>query len=205
MKFGSLTTTSLYRVMSIAAPILCVGIAIGMSSYEMMHVRAVEQKTADVRAANTEARSLIDSIQKSGACGYLATVPDTRDEQVQFVDTIRKTADACHVKLTQWASTTVNTLGVPEAADPALKEALTRVQPAANQIGLTGSYSDIRAFIQQMLSQDRLVTISSVKWIRAAKPPETAVSMIVTRYVMMTAPVSKPAASGNAGPLGAKS
>ena len=205
MKFGSLTTTTLYRVMSITAPILCLGVAIGMSSYEVMRVRRIERDISDVRTSNADARTLIQLIEKEGATGYISTKPDSREEQVEFVNSIRKIADKCNVKLTQWATSTAGSLGVPDAVDEAGKQTLARVQPVANQIGLTGAYPDIRSFIDTLQHQDRLVTISTVKWLRASKPPETAVTMVVTRYIMMTAPVSKPSAAGASSPTGIKS
>ncbi len=205
MKFSKITTTTMYRVMSVAAPVLCLGVALGMSSYEMMHLHRLEKQIAETRDENKEARTLLQSIQKSGDAGFLCTAPDSRQEQVEFVNTIRKIADTCHVKLTQWAPSAVSTLGVPDSADEAAKDVLSKVLPTANQIGLNGSYADVRSFLLALQGQDRLVTVTSIKWVRAAKPPETAIVMVVTRYIKMPAPVTKPNPNSSSSPAGAKS
>jgi gamma-glutamyl:cysteine ligase YbdK (ATP-grasp superfamily) len=205
MKFSKFTTTMMYRVMSVAAPVACLGVALGMSSYEMMHLNHLEKQIADTRAENKDARALLASIQKNGDAGFLCTAPDSRQEQVEFVNSIRKIADSCHVQLTQWAPSTASTLGVPDSSDEAAKDVLSKVQPTANQIGLSGSYADIRSFLLALQGQDRLVTVSSIKWIRAAKPPQTAIVMVVTRYIKMPAPLAKPSSPSSSSPVAAKS
>lgn len=175
--------TLLYQISLFAIPIACIGLTSGLNAYEVRRVQTLEAKLTATSQEIREARELITGVEKRGKAGFIAVVPDTPQEQVAFVSTLRANAAQCQVRLTQWGTAPVPTISVPEGANPRLKDDLAKVTPIANEVSVSGTYDQIRNFLFSLTKQERLVTLSSIKWTRAADPPLTALNLRLTRYV----------------------
>ena len=184
----------LYHLSLFAIPIACIGLTSGMNAYEVRRVQTLEARLKTTEQEIREARELIAGVEKRGKAGFIAIVPDTPQEQVAFVSALRATAAKSNVRLTQWGSAPVPTLTVPETAGEKLKADLAKVTPIANEISVSGTYDQIRAFLFSLTQQERLVTLSGIKWTRATEPPMTALNVKLTRYVgSLTAAAPSPA------------
>lgn len=186
-----MNTTAIYRVAAFSAPLVCIGIAVALATVETVRLHSFAADTLATNTKITAARTLIADIEKRGSAGFITLEPDSRQEQVTFVNSLRTVADQCHVRLTQWASGTAAPISVPDSSDKTLKDLIACVSPVTNQVGVGGAYADIRSFLRTLLQQDRFVTISGIKWIRAAKPPDTFISFQITRFVDVGAPPVK--------------
>jgi hypothetical protein len=172
-----------YRFASFAAPITCLAIAIGLGYSRSSRIQDVTAQTAVVSKGNSDVRLLIGDIEKRGLAGLRAVAPDTRNEQGEFVTSLRKAANEQHVSLTAWSVGSVSLITVPPSADASLQDLMTHVTPLCNQVTISGSFAHVRGFLMALLSQDRYVSLSGVKWSRGAMPPDTAITFLVTRYV----------------------
>lgn len=164
-------------------PIACIGLTSGMNVYEVRRLQTLDTRLKTTEQEIREARELIAGVEKRGKAGFIAIVPDTPQEQVAFISSLRTNAAQSHVRLTQWGSSPIPTISVPEAAGEKLKADLAKVTPIANEIGVSGTFDQIRSFLYSLTQQERLVTLSGIKWTRSTEPPMTALSLKVTRYV----------------------
>ncbi len=172
----------LYTLGIFVIPVLSVGIASGVNAYEWHRLQTLETQLHTTTKEIQEARQLIAGIEKRGKSGFIAAVPDTPQEQVGFVSALRTTASQTHVRLTQWG-VAPPPIAPPEGTPPEAKELLAKVTPISNQVGVSGTYDEIRAFLYALTGQERLVTLSGIKWTRATDPPATTLSFQLTRYV----------------------
>ena len=186
--------TLLYQISLFAIPVVCIGLTSGLNAYEVRRVQTLDVKLKAANQEIREARELIAGVEKRGKAGFIAIVPDTPQEQVAFVSTLRSNAAQCKVRLTQWGAAPVPTITVPEGASLRLKEDLAKVTPIANEVSVSGTYSQTRDFLFALTKQERLVTLSAVKWTRATEPPMTALNFHLTRYVGTLNPPAPPAA-----------
>jgi hypothetical protein len=173
----------LYQLSLFAIPIACIGLTSGLNVYEMRRMETLDTKLKATQAAISAARQLIAGVEKRGKAGFIALVLDTPQEQVDFVSSLRGTAAQCHVSLTRWGTSAPPTIAMPDGTSEALKNDLAKVTPIANEITVTGSYEQVRAFLYALTQQERLVTLAGVKWDRGSDPPLTTLNFRLTRYV----------------------
>lgn len=183
--------TTAYRAAAFSAPIVCLLLAVGLSAYETVRIHKVNDQTAVVDKDNAATNMLIADIEKRGSSTIVAVAPDSRDEQGDFVNSMRAEAARQQVRLTQWSVGTVTPITPPATADPKLVALIKQVSPLSNQVGVSGTFAHLRSFLKALLNQDRYLSLSAVKWSRAAAPPDTAITFTVTRYVS-TALVAAP-------------
>ncbi|MCW3095380.1 MAG: hypothetical protein JWL77_998 [Chthonomonadaceae bacterium] len=173
----------LYQLSLFAIPIACIGLASGLNVYEMRRMEKLGTKLKATETEITEARQLIAGVEKRGKAGFIALVPDTPQEQIDFVSSLRSTAAQCHVSLTRWGTAAAVTITAADGTSQRLKDDLAKVTPITNEITVAGSYDQVRAFLYSLTQQERLVTLAGVRWERAAIPPQTTLNLRLTRYV----------------------
>lgn len=180
----------LYRLSLFAIPIACLGLTCGLNAYEIRRVQTLETKLTATNKEIREARELIAGVEKRGKAGFITLVPDTPQEQVEFVSGLRNTAVQCHVNLARWGVAPLPTVAIPEGASQSLKDDFGKVTPVANDVSVTGSYEQVRAFLFSLTQQERLVTLDTIKWSRAPELNVTTLNFRLTRYVgsLPTAP-----------------
>ena len=175
--------TLLYRLSLFAIPIACIGLTSGLNAYEVRRVQTLDTRLKATEQEIREARELIAGVEKRGKAGFITIVPDTPQEQVTFIGALRAVAAQSHVRLTQWGASPVPTISAPETAGEKLKADLAKVTPIANEISVSGTYDQIRGFLFSLTKQERLVTLSGIRWTRATDPPMTTLNFRLTRYV----------------------
>ncbi len=185
--------TVLYQISLFAIPIACIGLTTGLNAYEVRRAQTLEAKLKTTEQEIREAHELITGVEKRGKAGFITIVPDTPQEQVTFVSGLRANAAQCHVRLTQWGASPPPTITVPEGTTQKMKDDLAKVTPIANEVSVSGTYDQVRSFLYSLTIQERLVTLSSLKWTRATDPPLTALNFRITRYVGSLGAATPPA------------
>lgn len=173
----------LYQLSLFAIPIACFGLTCGLNAYEVRRVQMLEARLKTTQKEIMEARELISGVEKRGTAGFVSLVPDSPHEQIDFVSALRTTAGQCHVNLARWGVAPLPTIAVPEGTPQQLKDDLGKVTPVSNDVSVTGTYEQVRAFLFSLTQQERLVTLDSIKWSRGAAPPTTTFNFRLTRYV----------------------
>jgi Tfp pilus assembly protein PilO len=79
---------------------------------------------------------------------------------------------------------------------------LADVTPLSGNLEIAGSYRNVLAFARTLESNERLLNMTNVSWLRPDNGFEVHLSALVTRYVMKTPPAAAaapgaPAASAN--------
>jgi len=173
----------LYQLSLFAIPIACIGLTSGLNIFEVRRLQTLETQLKATNLEIDEARQLIAGVEKRGKAGFIAIVPDTPQEQIAFVGSLRATAARCHVTLTRWGTGPVPTITMPDGMNERLKADLGKVTPIANEITVTGTYDQVRALLYNLTQQERLVTLAGIKWSRSTDAPNTTLNFRITRYV----------------------
>jgi hypothetical protein len=173
----------LYRLSLFMIPIACIALTSGLNAYEVRRVQTLDAKLKNTEQEIKDARELIAGVEKRGQAGFITIVPDTPQEQIDFVSSLRGAAEKCKVRLTRWGASPVPTVTVPETAAVQIKADLTKVTPVANEVSVEGTYDQVRSFLFILTQQERLVTLASIKWVRSTEAPLTTLNFRLTRYV----------------------
>jgi hypothetical protein len=183
----------LYQLSLFAIPIACIGLTCGLNAYEVRRQQTLDTKLQAVQKEIKDARELIAGVEKRGQAGFIAAVPDSPQEQVTFISSLRSTASQCHVSLTRWGTAPVPTIALPDGAPQALTDDIAKVTPICNEVTVSGNYDQVRAFLYSITQQERLVTLSGVKWDRSSDMPITTLNFSLTRYVGSLGAATPPA------------
>ncbi len=182
--------------LSIAAPIFCLLLAIGTVLYQ--YLRLTNARTDLVTTRNQE-KTLDQSLAATAASkGIIHTpsVPETPQEDTQFLTGLRQAAAESGIQIVKWSSSSrpAGTGGASGTATPNQKQpaALKGLTEILSDLEVFGPYDNVRAFVMRLEASPRLLNMDHVSWHRGQKDG-TRLFMILTRYV------SSPGAGANPG------
>lgn len=199
-------TNKILRVLGWALPILAMTGGSFATYSQFTRMKAAEEaRAAADREVDDAGETLAGARRRAQSTKLRASAPAVEGEGVLFLEDLRRRAAATNVKVSSWrggvAPVAANQApGTPAAPPPPEPGAapmpedprtalLARLSRVTSEIVLTGSYRDLRDFLDGFSRSTRLYTISSAEWERApSDEPGTVLTMSVSRYVETPAP-----------------
>jgi len=202
--------SSFYNIATIAVPLTCFLLAIGLVFYEIHRLNLLQSESRETAQQIVQVDKIIHDIEAQPPSAKIPAVPQTATEQVDFLNVLRLFASESKVSITRWSNATplapAGGGNAPTGAGnnaggnsgSAMPEGIT---PIASAVEVTGPYNGVRRFLYDLLREKRLINMTDFKWSRG-QWPATHVSFTLTRYITQppasVAPASASSASGTA-------
>jgi len=177
------------RIMGWVIPLLCMAIAGWTLLRDNQELGAASDATKQAHRINEEKAKEKSLYDHQEPMHRYAAVDDVPLEETAFLNDMRTRMAADHVTFERWMSQSIE-YGKDKLAvkmDDKTAALLKGIRRIGSTLTLTGSYGDIRKFLGELESSDRLFTLTNLTW-NAAKEG-TILTMTVSRYVAPPAPV----------------
>lgn len=193
--------SSFYNIATIAVPLTCFLLAIGLVLYEIHRLNVLQGESHQTAQQIAQVDKIIHDIESQPPSTKIPAVPQTATEQVDFLNVLRLFASESHVNVTRWSNATplapAGGTSAPSGGNgsSALPAGIT---PIASAVQITGPYVGVRSFFYDLLREKRLINMTDFKWSRG-QWPATSVNFTLTRYVTPPPAAPAPAAASTAG------
>ncbi|HLV79662.1 MAG TPA: hypothetical protein VKT32_05245 [Chthonomonadaceae bacterium] len=197
--------SSFYNIATIAVPLTCFLLAIGLVFYEIHRLSTLKAESHQTAQQIAQVEKIIHDIEAQPPSEKIPAVPQTANEQVDFLNVLRLFASESRVTISRWSNatplapvTTSNAPGNNGSGNNAGSSLPSGITPIASSVEVTGPYSGVRRFFYDLLQEKRLINMTEFRWSRG-QYPQTHVSFTLTRYVSPP-PATATSASGTATP-----
>lgn len=170
-------------------PILCFGLAAGVSMHQANRLHKLNQEWRQVGKQLAAMDSLTVVAGAKPRLVRYPTVEQSPNEQPLFLNILRAYALETHVKVMRWAnSSSVAKQASTSSANGANAEKPPAgmppdVTPIASVVEVSGTYNDMRRFLYRLMRSPRVLSLSDIRWMREDKWPVTHLNFTLTRYV----------------------
>lgn len=181
--------SGLYNIAILMLPILCFGLAAGVSLHQANRLHKLDQEWRQVGKQLEAMDSLTIVAGAKPRLVRFPTVEQSPNEQPLFLNILRAYALESHVKVARWSNaasmanqaSSGSTNGTSaEKAPPGMPPDVT---PIASAVEVSGTYNDMRRFLYRLMRSPRVLSLSDIRWMRDDKWPETHLNFTLTRYV----------------------
>jgi len=176
-----------FRILGWAIPLFCIALAgfLIWSGYSRLGSANLSLSAAQM---SVQSASLArDEAEKKSGQARFAAVPLTQTEEPKFLNGLRDHAATRSIKINRWLGHPASAPGEispvamgtqdPATLDPAIKS-IIRV---SGDLTIQGTYENIRNFLGDLSSSNRLYLLSDLKWAR--KDDLVELTVTVTRFL----------------------
>ncbi|MDE2127474.1 MAG: hypothetical protein KGJ62_12880 [Armatimonadetes bacterium] len=176
----------IYKIGTVAAPVLCCCFAVGIGMFEFMRLTNLRYQEASGTAQISDLQNALRDLANRPKSARVPVVADSNMEQAQFVNALRVIADTSKVSLVRWSvGQTAPTTGPGSATKGAPGSKFpTGVSPMTNLIEINGTFAHARTFLYNLARYRRLLALDDLHWQRTNGWPVTDLSFTVTRFIV---------------------
>jgi Tfp pilus assembly protein PilO len=191
--------SDMMRTLSWLVPALCCLLAIVVVGWQFQKLRALRAETEAQTRSVANLKQALELFETRNVREQIPYVADSRMEEAQFLDTVRKHAIANEVRLVRWVNEPPPPIRPDENTPEKEKvpEFARKVRTLISTAEVTGKYENVRKFVADLLGSTRLLTVRSAIWSRETQTSPNVLSFKLHRYVSATPLPGETAAAGN--------
>ncbi len=168
------------KLASVGIPCICAVIAL-VSVY--LQYNRLTTADRNIKDAENQIKLLDEDLKKSRGNEFASkvpSVPNTPEEDTQFLDGLKLSAQRTGVTILKWSSTSKPAgTDTPNQPQPVPLQGVTAI---LSDLEVQGPYESVRAFVINLESQPRLLNMNNLSWHRGTKEG-TKLFVNLVRYV----------------------